>query len=178
MSVISRARIVLLLLAAGPPLPEAAENVEEYEIKAVYLYNIANYITWPEGSFQDAGASFNLCVLGQNPFGGLLDFIASQRKVHERTVSVFFFEEIKEAESCHLLFVSASLRRQVPSIISRQEKHAVLLISEAEGFAAAGGMIEFFMKDNKVRLLINPHAVNNAKLKASTHLIRVSKLVE
>src|SRR5436190_132708 len=45
----------------------------EYEVKAAYLYNFGNFVEWPAKSTESMGDAFTICVLGQDPFGPVLD---------------------------------------------------------------------------------------------------------
>jgi hypothetical protein len=53
----------------------------------------------------------------------------------------------------------------------------VLTVSEIAGFARSGGMIAFLVEENKVRLEINLDAASEARLKVSSKLIGVARLV-
>ena len=50
-------------------------------------------------------------------------------------------------------------------------------MGEAEHFVQDGGMIEFFLEDNKVRFNINLDAAERAKLKISARLLALAKTV-
>src|SRR5436309_14054533 len=42
----------------------------EFQLKAAYLYNFGQFVVWPE---KETTGVFRLCVLGQDPFGAVLD---------------------------------------------------------------------------------------------------------
>ena len=71
---LTRMLIGLAVLFSGCLVADDANL--EYKIKAGYLYNFTKFITWPEVN----GATFNLCILGADPFGALIDPI--QKKAH------------------------------------------------------------------------------------------------
>jgi len=87
------------------PLLYADEASVEYKIKAGYLYNFTKFITWPE----DKSETFNLCILGEDPFG---DFNRSieQRTAFGRPIKLFRFDTFKAGQSCHILFISSSIK--------------------------------------------------------------------
>jgi len=43
----------------------------QYQVEATYLYNFSQFVAWPP-SPATATSSFNICVLGQDPFGSTL----------------------------------------------------------------------------------------------------------
>src|SRR5207244_10853841 len=45
------------------------QPVDEYQVKAAFLFNFAKFVEWPPQAFPSASAPFSICVLGQNPFG-------------------------------------------------------------------------------------------------------------
>src|SRR5208283_2536946 len=58
----------------------------EYTIKGAFLYNFGRYVQWPATAFVDDHAPFVIGVLGTDPFGAILDEIASSAKIDGRTV--------------------------------------------------------------------------------------------
>ena len=78
----------------------------EYAIKAVYLYNFAHYVQWPADA--DSQGPFVIGVLGRDPFGALLDEIASSKRLEGRAIAVKRFASAEQYEACHILFLTAS----------------------------------------------------------------------
>ncbi|HEV2691498.1 MAG TPA: YfiR family protein, partial [Verrucomicrobiae bacterium] len=46
---------------------------KEYQIKATFLFNFAQFIDWPTTAFTATNAPFSIGILGDDPFGGYLD---------------------------------------------------------------------------------------------------------
>src|SRR5580692_3792840 len=57
------------------PITLAAQTSisKEYQIKAVFLFNFAQFVQWPETNFSGADAPFCIGVLGDDPFDAFLD---------------------------------------------------------------------------------------------------------
>ena len=67
------ARLFIIILALPAAVSVTAQGqMDEYSIKAGYLYNFSKYVAWPEGTFAAPTAPFVIC-LGEDPFGGRLD---------------------------------------------------------------------------------------------------------
>src|SRR5512146_3358159 len=62
-----------LAAASGFALPATAQRVSEYQVKAAYLYQFLNFVEWPPRSAGAADASYEICILGIDPFGSDLD---------------------------------------------------------------------------------------------------------
>ena len=80
----------------------ADDSNVEYKIKAGYLYNFTKFITWPE----DKSETFNLCILGEDPFGGLIDPI-EKRTAFGRPIKIFRFDSLNKEQYCHMLYISS-----------------------------------------------------------------------
>ncbi len=85
----------------------ADDSSVEYKIKAGYLYNFTKFITWSE----DNAETFNLCILGDDPFGELIDPI-EQRSAFGRPIKLFRFDSLRndKEQHCHILFISSSIK--------------------------------------------------------------------
>ncbi len=72
-----RTAIALLAFALtfDGQLPGQAPKPTEYQVKAAYLYNFGRFVSWPARGGAWPGPSFTLCVLGQDPFGPVLDAV-------------------------------------------------------------------------------------------------------
>jgi hypothetical protein len=62
-----------LLLSGGPNLSAETPPPREYQLKAVFLFNFAQFVEWPPEAFPDAQAPLVIGVLRRDPFGAYLD---------------------------------------------------------------------------------------------------------
>ncbi len=154
-----------------------ANVAKEQDIKAAYLFNLGSYIEWPDVAFADVETAFKVCVVGATPVTNLLESAAQQRKINNRKTDVLELSStLQNVEHCHLLFIAHSAQALIVSILERVKGHPVLTVSEAERFIQVGGMIEFYLLDNRVRLAIAPESMTDAGLHPSSQLMRVAKL--
>ncbi len=151
---------------------------EEYELKAVFLYNIANFISWPESVFENESAPFNFCVLGKDPFGGSLENTIKNETVKSRVAKVLYLQTLEQTTQCQILFVSDSERTHIDEIAAWVNTHPVLLVGDTDDFIHHGGMVKFFMQERRMRLAINPTAVQAVNLSMNANLLRVAQIVD
>jgi hypothetical protein len=149
----------------------------EYEIKAAYLYNFINYIDWPADSIPAAGGTITIGVLGENPFGTALNPL-NGKQAKGRTLVVKQITDAKEMDQCQIVFICASEKQRVPELLNQLKNLRVLTISETDGFAERGGIINFISERNKVRFEINPDAARALGLTISSDLLKLAKLVK
>jgi len=147
----------------------------EYKVKAGYLYNFTKFITWPE----DKSETFNICIVGEDPFGDLIDPI-QQRSAFGRPIKLFRFNRPNNGQRCHILFISATIKnnpflKDAPDI---PDVEKTLTVGESDGFAAQGGMIGFANRQGKIKLQINLKMLQQSDLKISAKLLEVAELVE
>ncbi|KHD08713.1 hypothetical protein PN36_26515 [Candidatus Thiomargarita nelsonii] len=160
------------------PFSYARNIVEEYQIKAVYLFNFALFLSWPRYVFKHPNQPFRICIIGDDPFGIDLDLVIENEKVERRRVIVQRINSIKKSKYCQILFVSQSERSRMANIFTYLRRHPILTVSDMKNFANLGGMIQFFnTPNNKVRFIIVPETVDEAELIASANLLQIARIV-
>jgi len=170
--------IFALLLAVAFSAPVCAdENVQlvEQEIKAGLLYNFLKYTQWPEGSPQ-AGGKIIVCLFGGDPFSGHLQPM-SGRTVNQRSIEIRNVHTEPEIDACSLLYVHADEKLYWPQLQKTLAAKNVLTVSDFDGFAASGGMIEFIRADNRIGIKINTDAVTAAHLAVQDRLLKLASTV-
>jgi len=160
------------VLAPGVAAAESAEDV-----KAAFLFNFARYVEWPEAAFANETAPIRLCLLSNSGFHDVLAKTVSGRSVGRRPVAVETVEGLDAAGRCQLLFLGQGASLAGADVAARLGERPVFTISDQAGFAAADGIANFILVDNKIRFEINPSAARRAGLKISSSLLRLAKLV-
>ena len=174
------AALVLAVLASAPSIPLAraqARPPSEYQVKAAFLFNFAKFIDWRPASFASPQAPFSICLLGKDPFGQVIDDSLQGKSIGEHAVTVQRVKEAAQARHCQIVFAEVSELGSVATILEELRGANVLLVGEADGFAAAGGTIQFTLEENHVRFLINVDAADRAGLKFSSKLLALAKIV-
>jgi hypothetical protein len=165
------------LLAVGLAVVGQAQAPTEYEMKALFLYNFAKFVEWPRDAAGTTNAPFVIGVLGEDPFGDVLDETLRGKTVGGRTVVVRRFMRAKDARVCQMVFVSASEHRHLRSIFDSLRGAKVLTVGETPDFALQGGIINFTLQDNRVHFEINVEAAQSAGLKISSKLLSLARIV-
>lgn len=150
----------------------------EYQIKAAYLYYLSTFVGWPPETFSRKDDVLVIGVLGDDPFGGILDDTIRGKTVNNKRLVVKRMDSIKEARGCHILFVSSSEQDHLSYILKILDGAAVLTVGDVNQFASRGGQIGFRTEDKKVRFDINVAAVERAGLKISAQLMKLGRIVE
>jgi hypothetical protein len=172
----TQSTVLALLLAAAflsPAYGEGNVRLVEQEIKAGLLYNFLKYTQWPP---EHANRAAVVCLIGGDPFGGHLQPMAG-RTVNQHSIKIRNLESVKNVDGCSLLYVNATEESgwsQLQKVLAEKD---VLTVSDFDGFAEKGGMIEFTRNDNRIGVKINVDAVTAAHLTVENRLLRLANAV-
>lgn len=154
-----------------------AQVSREYQLKAVFLYNFAQFTEWPENAFAAPNAPIVIAVLGANPFEGLLEDTVRGETVHGHPLAVAHYHRADEIKACHILFISQSETRHMDDIMKSVRGKPVLTVADADGALSREAIIRFLVENNKVRFRINQQAARAADITLSSRLLRVADAV-
>src|SRR3989338_270521 len=83
----------------------------EYEVKAAFIYNFAKFVEWPA----DADTTMDLCVLGDDPFGSVIDVIKG-KPAREKNIVIKRIKSLQQLKICQILFISNSEKEHLQQI--------------------------------------------------------------
>jgi len=175
-----------LVLGSWHSTPVRAQDVDGakvLKVEAAYLYNFARFVRWPKQALGGKHVPFVIGVLGDDPFGRILDDTVRAKTLAGQAVVVRRFRWERETDradlkACHMLYISRSERQRFGQIIAVLDSAPVLLVSAMEAFARKGGMIGFVLQKGRIVFEINRDALKRARLKASSKLLKLARLVE
>jgi YfiR/HmsC-like len=166
---------VSLLVLAGAGAGEAAQSGER-EIKAAFLYNFAKFVEWPPAAFPEQATPVVLCTLGDDAVAAGLEAVVRGETLNGRRLVVRRLRDPQEARDCHVLFVSA-VEKHVPQMLGSLRGMGVLTVGDGNDFLDQGGMIRFFLEQNRMRFDINLEAAERSHLTLSSKLLHLARAV-
>jgi YfiR/HmsC-like len=149
----------------------------EYQLKAVFLFNFAQFVEWPASAFPNSQTPLVIGILGEDPFGPYLDETVRGESVNDRPLVVRRYRSVEEITVCHILFISRREDRRIKGILDSLRGRSVLTVSDADRFATRGGMIRFVTDHKRIRFRINLEAARAASLTLSSKLLRPAEIV-
>jgi hypothetical protein len=155
----------------------AQSPVDEYRMKAAFLFHFAQLVEWPPDSPNEGGNSLLVCTLGDDPFHGELENTVAGKQIGSRILRIRHMRPLQDTRGCNVLFISKSEGNRIPSLLANLQSAPVLTVGDADGFLGAGGMIRLFLDGNKVRFEINRQAAESARLRISSQLLLLAKNV-
>ncbi len=152
-----------------------AQN-SEYIVKAAFIERFTRFIEWPEN---DMTKPFVIVILGENPFGDILNENFSKIKIQNRPVQIRYVSALENtfSEDFHLLYVSSS-KDWTPVLKEKLENSPILTIGESDALAKKGIMINFYTDDDKLKFEINEKAIKQSGLNVSYLLLNHARMVE
>jgi hypothetical protein len=150
----------------------------EYQVKALFLFNFAKYVDWPAAAFPNATAPIIIGVIGTDPFGGNLQHDVEGKTINGRPFFIKHLADDADLSGCQILFISDSEASRMDGILNKACMLPILTVGEDEQFAQKNGMINFMLKDGKVRLEIDLTSARKTGLKISSRLLAVADVVK
>lgn len=171
-------RTVLAVLLAPAASATAAPPSLEYPVKAALLLNFAKFVEWPAGSAQVTSDSVELCVLGTDPFGPLLDGTVKGRNAGGRPITVRRTRRVEEMGGCHIAFVASAPDERMRATLAALGRQPVVTVGESSLFGEQGGVISFVVEDNAVRFDVNRAAARRAGVQLSSKLLGLARTID
>jgi hypothetical protein len=168
---------MMILFSAGPEASAQTAISREYEIKAVFLFNFAQFVNWPPEAAASPQAPLIIGVLGDDPFDGYLDDTVRGEKLNDRPFVVQRYRRVEDIDGCQVLFIGRTSPDQMLRILAALKGRSILTVGDTEGFAEDGGIIRFVTKNNRIRFRINVDAAQAAHLVISSKLLRLAEVV-
>jgi hypothetical protein len=171
------ALIFILTLSLGTASIRAQTKPTEFDVKAAYLYNFAKFVQWPADATRRDPRTFQVCVLGEDPFGPVLDRVVAGGSIDGRTVVPRRVASAQDARACHILFLGGMDERREAETLETLGRADVLTVSDLPAFTQRGGMIQFVVQGARVRFEVNLDRARDAGLMLSSELLRVALAV-
>lgn len=170
-------RLAVVMMASVSMMGAAqTATSQEYQVKAAFLFNFAQYTQWPSNSFPEATSPLVIGIIGNDPFGAMLDELVRGEKVNGHPLVVQRYRHVEEIKACHILFTSESERKRVEDLFAQTKGRSILTVGDTEPFVRQGGMVRFYTESGKIRFEINVEATKQSHLEVSSRLLRLARV--
>lgn len=169
-----RSGVAALMLAVGLFLSAAPASAQSAaSIKAGFIPKFVRYVDWPASVHPSSGQSFQLCIVGVDPFGPLIDRAAASEQIEGRAVTVRRLETLEGAGTCHVAFIRGATPAATSRFLRAFRGHPVLTITDSAA-GAPRGMIHFALVDGRVRFYIDEAGATAHGLTISSRLLALA----
>jgi len=142
----------------------------EYDVKTGFIYNFANFVSWPPAAFKDKDEDLVLCLVSDTPAADAL-FKLNDQTIRGRKIKVIPYTKESCLDASHILYIASQDRNLVQKLLGIARQRDILTIGEIEGFTQMGGVINFFEEKNRLRFKVNIDAAKRAGLTMSSQLL-------
>jgi hypothetical protein len=166
--------LALLPLAA---LPLKAQTQAEYNVKAIYLTKFVPFIEWPNQALASGSAPITICVVGEDPFGSILDKAAAVgaggHGLTVRRIATIDTSDAAALSKCQIAYVTDPLTGL--DVIDALKTKPVVTVTDSG--MRVHGVISFVMQDNHVRFDIDDALAEKNGIHFSSKLLELARTV-
>ena len=159
-----------VLLAVGLGASAQAASLE-FAVKANYLYKFAPFVQWPPAAFAGPASPFAICVVGDDPFGVALDQAVKGQTVDGHPVLIRRLVAVASNPECHVVYVARTGAQKPAQVLQLLRGEPVLTVTD-EG--VDGGIVQFVLRDGKVRFGVDVGAAQMSGLTISSKLLSLA----
>jgi uncharacterized protein DUF4154 len=153
-----------------------AIDFRESDIKAAYIYNFLHFIEWPTNN----NSPLNICIYGSNESAvASFDSMPTSTKTG-KLLNVIFIKTSEKSPAfdiCQTIFINKTSTKNTQSILDIARSNHILTIGESKNFIKQGGMINFFIANEKIGFNINEVELKKSDLKISSQILRLANKV-
>lgn len=168
--VVRRLAAALILLASAQP-GEAQPLATA--VKAAFLPKFARYVEWPPPARPAAGEPIQLCIIGSDPFGKVVDEAATGQKIGDNPIAVRRLATAEWAAGCHIAFVRGVPGRSTSRLLEALRGMPILTVTDARD-GSARGMIHFTIAHGRVGFHVDAAAAARSHLSISSRLLGIA----
>jgi hypothetical protein len=171
--------ITMIAVAALFPRAGTAtgQGVSTPVLKAAFLLNFVKFAQWPD-DVVPPGVPLMLCVLGDDEVARSLDDVTRGSAVDGHDLIVKRLIVGGATRDCRLLYLSGMVAGESIALVQTLKNAPTLTVSDLNGFAQSGGIINFTVEDERIRFVINVDAASRAHLHLSSKLLSLAKIVK
>jgi hypothetical protein len=172
-------RILLLGIALIPALlwslPSVAAVSPEVRVKAAYLYKFASFVRWPDSTAR--GGEFRICVAGSSEIARVLRELVRSERIMGRPISVGDLDAGDRARvpTCDVLYLARE-PQTANVLLNAAKTRPILTVADQRG-GTSGGVIDFVVRDGKVRFVVSRSSAREQGLDLSSKLLDAAMTV-
>ena len=150
-------------------------------LKAAYIFNFLMIAEWPATGVVERDKPLILAVVGEGSTASAIRIALDGRIVQEHKLRVVTYPDASAwttaGAQCHVLYVTPGAVPGWEAMRSAIANRAILTIADSAGFCTAGGMLNLFERDNRIRFEANPVAIGRAGMKIRAELLKLATIV-
>ncbi|MFL5729995.1 MAG: YfiR family protein [Cytophagaceae bacterium] len=159
----------MFLSSSTPPADPNAK------IKVIFIYNFTKYIEWPSDYKQ---GDFLIGVLGNTSLLPDLENLAKTKMIGSQKCTVKSFATVSDIQKCHILFIPVEKSEELEPVLKKIKNMSTLVVTEKEGLARKGSVINFVNIENKQKFELNKTNASKKGLIVSSNLASLGIVID
>lgn len=137
------------------------------KIKAIFIYNFAKYIKWPEPY---ENKDFLIAILGDSdPMVEQLNKMSNSKRISNRPFYIKEFSKPIDLGNPHIIYISSNKLNYIYDVIRELKGKSTLIITDSKT-TLGGSAINFKVIDNRQVFFINREEIKRIGLKVDNIL--------
>ncbi|MDP2826856.1 MAG: YfiR family protein [Sulfuritalea sp.] len=171
MKAIRQVLLGVLCLLGSVAVP-AEESVSEARLKAGFIANFLEFVSWPK-----TPAPLYLCSFGSDRLGELLENLADTSR-RGATLAIRRVRAVSELNGCHAVYVPAEHGSVLSAVVAATAGRPVLIMSDLDGGAPLGAMLSIVTAGGgRLGFDANLTAARAAGLAMNSRLLQLARRV-
>ena len=159
----------LLVLFQGSVLA-----VNQGDVTAVMLYNLASFITLPK--LVEQQDNYHICIVENPQFAKRLKALTGSKNIRKKPIKVVDIDRQDEnLLQCQLLYIPSSRDYLEGTLLKKVRGEAVVTVGDSDSFIDKGGVITLFLQKNRLRFHLDIDHANEQQLKVRAQLRSLSR---
>ena len=165
------AAVVALLTVCGPTDDASAQPRLDLAVKATFLYKLAPCVDWPPTASGLNDSGFDICVVGDDPFGQTLDRAVAGQQIGGRPITLRRIPVATHDTACKIMFIAGSRAQSVRDALKIMRGLPVLTVTYEQ---PGGGVVDFVIDQGRVHFRIDDQAASDDGLIISSKLLSLA----
>jgi len=150
----------------------------EYQVKAAFIYNFAKFVEWPQSAFDHDNNFIILSIAPNNEPNSDVFLSLNNKTVGGKKIKVRICDDIKSVGGdCHILFLDSADPKFIQDVLKTVKDRSVLTVGHSNGFIQEGGIINFFIKEGKLRFEVNLDAARRSGIKLGSQILMSAEII-
>lgn len=169
-------RYIYIILFVALPILAQSQDAVIAKYKAMFTLNFVRYIGWPEEAKQ---GDFVIGVLRDPTIAKQLQAQTAGKKFGYQSIVVKEFKKVEEITDCQILYFanSYSFPKNAKIVKEKLGGKNSLIVTEHEGAINSGSMINFVVRDDKLKFEVSNLNAQQFGIKLSNSLTSLSNAI-
>jgi hypothetical protein len=144
-------------------------------VTAELLVRFARFTEWPAETLAPDG---RLVFCATDPLvADALTEVTAKQTVGAHAVSARLVQASAVPRECSVLYLGGVDARRLTAIIAAVPNANALTVGDADAFTRAGGVIQVYVEDGRMRFTVNLKAAERARLHLSSKMLTFARIV-